>query len=222
MTASPSPTGSIQFRKVTFRYGRSPTAVLENFSRSFVRGQFCGITGRSGTGKSTLLYLAGLMLRPQSGSIVVLGEDIGSAPDAVRAKARGSHIGFIFQDAVLEPTMTVIDNILEGVPWGRPQAMYVKRAQQLLVALDLDPLLFHRKAMHLSGGQAQRVAVARALVKEPAIILADEPTGNLDARTSHIVVKALANFVAQRNAIGLFVTHDDSLANLMDSRLDLS
>ena len=195
--------------------------VLRAATACFDAGQTHAVTGPSGSGKSTLLYVAGLMLRPSTGRVVIDGVDYAQSSDRVRSHARAEMIGFVFQDALLEPSMTVWQNILEGVPLQHPSRQFHIAARDHLERLGLDNLT-HRPASKLSGGQAQRVALVRAILKNPRILLADEPTGNLDDATAAIVLDELFHFGTRRGHTTLIVTHDQRIANRTDTRLELT
>ena len=197
------------------------TLVLHDATASFDSGQTHAVTGPSGCGKSTLLYVAGLMLRPRAGRVVIDGVDYARSSDRVRALVRADMIGFVFQDALLEPSMTVWQNILEGVPLSQSPRRFHTAARDHLERLGLGDLT-HRPASKLSGGQAQRIALIRAMLKDPPILLADEPTGNLDDATANIVLDELFRFGARPGHITLIVTHDQRIADRTDTRLELS
>ena len=195
--------------------------VLRDTTASFDAGQTHAVTGPSGCGKSTLLYVTGLMLRPSAGRVAIYGVDYARSSDRVRALARADMIGFVFQDALLEPSMTVWQNILEGVPLPRSPRRFHTAARDHLERLGLDDLT-HRPASKLSGGQAQRIALVRAMLKDPPILLADEPTGNLDDATAAIVLDELFRFGTRPGHTTLIVTHDQRIANRTDTRLELT
>jgi len=200
---------------VGFRYGLAER-VLDGVSATFDEAQVHSITGPSGCGKSTLLYLIGLMLRPANGSIEVAGRVTSGGRDRERALVRGEHIGFVFQDALLEPSMTVFENIAEGLPLNRPLRRYRAEAAALLERVGLGELR-DRKASRLSGGQAQRVALVRAMLKGPAVLLADEPTGNLDDTSASVVLAALFEYGRQPGHTCIVVTHDQRIAAATDT-----
>jgi len=199
---------------VSFRYGRGPN-VISSRTAAFDEAAVHSITGPSGCGKSTLLYLVGLMLRPSSGILSIAGEELANASDRVRARRRGDLIGFVFQDALLDPSLTVVENILEGIPPWRRKRDHRPMIDQQLERLGLAGLE-HRRAANLSGGQAQRVGLARALAKQPRILLADEPTGNLDDITSAVVLDEIFSFGRQNGSTAIVVTHDQRIAARAD------
>ena len=200
-------------------YGGGAT-VLRGLSARFASATTHAVTGRSGCGKSTLLYLTGLMLRVRAGRVVVADEEVGRATDRVRAMARARHIGFVFQDALLEPSMSVWDNVLEGIPWTRRRGPFVAAARAHVERLGLADLT-SQPASKLSGGQAQRVAIARAMVKDPTVLLADEPTGNLDDTTAAVVLDELLAFGRRAGHTTVIVTHDRRVAARADTTLEL-
>ena len=200
---------------VGFRYGRAPL-VLRGVSAAFAEGEVHAITGPSGCGKSTLLYLIGLMLRPETGSIEVAGQATVRSGDRERALLRAAHIGFVFQDALLEPSMTVLENIAEGLPLSRSMRRHRTEADSMLERVGVSELR-DRKASRLSGGQAQRVALVRAMLKGPAVLLADEPTGNLDDTSAAVVLGALFEYGRQPGHTCIVVTHDERIAASADT-----
>lgn len=180
----------IAAEELTFAYRSGQAPVLNRFTYSFLSGVTV-VGGPSGCGKSTLLYLLGLMLAPGTGRVVLDGTDVSSLSDAARSRLRASHVGFVFQDAALDPSRTVLDNVTEGGLYaGIPAAEGRLRARSLLQEFGVTTQETHRPG-EISGGQAQRVALCRALLKRPRVILADEPTGNLDSDSADIVWSAL-------------------------------
>ncbi|WP_246159844.1 ABC transporter ATP-binding protein [Microbacterium rhizomatis] len=205
---------------VTFSYHRGGAPVVADWSAEFPVGSTTALTGPSGRGKSTLLYLLGLMLRPDSGEISIDGTPASALRDAARAHLRAQKFGFVFQDAALDTTRTVMDNILETALYrGERRNGVAVRGAELLTRLGVD-VPEDRKPGQISGGQAQRIALCRALVSEPRILLADEPTGNLDAATSAVVVDALTDHAAS-GAVVVIVTHSPAVAGACDRRIDL-
>lgn len=213
-------TALVAFHDVIAGYRRE-SPILNRVNASFTEGQVHAITGPSGCGKSTLLYVAGLMLRPSSGAVTIDGRDHSTSNDHIRARARSQQIGFVFQDALLEPSMTVGQNILEGVPFDRRLKPFRNHAAQLCERLGVADLLTQR-ASQLSGGQAQRVALVRAMLKDPAVMLADEPTGNLDDATARTVLRELFEFGRRPGHTTIIVTHDTRIAAQTDTTTELS
>jgi ABC-type lipoprotein export system ATPase subunit len=197
---------------LSFAYHTDALPVFSEFDATFRRGALTAVTGPSGCGKSTLLYLLGLMLTPSAGLIELDGVDAGRLSDPDRARLRASRIGFVFQDALLDPSRTILDNVTEGGLYaGIPQAESLQRALHLLSAFGVERRS-DRRPGEISGGQAQRVALCRALVKRPSVILADEPTGNLDRASADIVWSALTDAAAE-GATVVVATHDVSRAS---------
>lgn len=190
--------------------GHSP--IIDLWSEDFRGGEVVAITGPSGRGKSTLLYLLGLMHRPQQGRVILDGVDCTMLSDARRAHLRANLFGFVFQDAALDATRSVLDNVLETSLYrGVPKSASVARARYLLDRFDVE-LRAEAKPGQVSGGQAQRIALCRSLMNDPRVLLADEPTGNLDRSSAKVVTEALHD-QARKGASVIVVTHDLDLAN---------
>jgi lipoprotein-releasing system ATP-binding protein len=200
---------------------REPLRVLDGVSFSLRRGENLAILGPSGSGKSTLLSILGTLEPPTAGSIRLAGEDPFSLDEASLAAFRSHRVGFVFQDHHLLPQCTVLENVL--IPFladGAATAADQERATQLLTRVGLAERLTHRPA-ELSGGERQRVAIARSLVREPLVVLADEPTGNLDRTTARSITELLLELQAERNAILIVVTHSTALASALKKRMEL-
>lgn len=209
----------IEVRCCTFAYASSPS-VFEDLDFTAPAGAITAVTGPSGRGKSTLLYVIGLMLRPQRGQILLGGRRIDELSDTARSRLRGRKFGFVFQDAALDSTRSVQDNVVESTVYnGLSRKPALVRARQMLIDLgvDVDP---SRRPGQLSGGQAQRVALCRALIHEPRVVLADEPTGNLDETSSNAVLGSLRH-AADRGAAVVIATHDPRVLDRSDGRLHL-
>lgn len=207
--ADPDRMPLLEARGVSFGYGHRPP-VIEGFSQQFHAGSVVALVGPSGRGKSTLLYLLGLMLRPRTGAVAVDGRSASEHRDAERARLRAGCFGFVFQDAALDPTRTILDNILETSLYrGDDRREMRGRAEELMRQLGVDLRATHRPGQ-ISGGQAQRVALCRALLPQPRIVLADEPTGNLDTASAQVVIRALHE-VAERGGAVVCATHDPRL-----------
>jgi len=177
------------------------------------KGDFSAIIGPSGCGKSTLMHILGLLDRPDEGAIIIDGVDMTKLKEKKAYKMRAKKIGFIFQGFNLIPTLTAFENvILAGKYGGMKTAARKKRAEELLDLLGLKERINH-KPNELSGGQQQRVAIARALMNDPAIILADEPTGELDSKTSLEIMSILKKLNREENMTFLIVTHNMDVAN---------
>lgn len=202
-----------------FAYPAGPS-IVEGLSERFVPGQMVGITGPSGRGKSTLLYLLGLMLTPTSGRILLDGESVAGLRDAERARHRARQFGFVFQDAALDATRTVLDNVLETALYrGENRRALTPAALALLERLGVS-LRVHAKPGQVSGGQAQRIALARALLLQPRVLLCDEPTGNLDPASTEIVLDALREH-ASSGGVVVVVTHDRAVVAHCDREVRL-
>jgi lipoprotein-releasing system ATP-binding protein len=198
--------------------GEGRVHVLKGVSFEAQRGQVYAIVGPSGCGKSTLLYLLGLLDRQDDGDIWINDRKMSNSSDADRTAARGEHIGFVFQFHFLMQEFSALENVMMPMrKLGRlsPQAMEA-RARQLLGSVGLGEKT-HRLGTQLSGGEQQRVAIARALANEPAIILADEPTGNLDVKNSTMVFDLLTRLAKENGQAVILVTHNPEIANRCDS-----
>jgi lipoprotein-releasing system ATP-binding protein len=196
--------------------------VLHGIDLVLDRHDFASLIGPSGSGKSTLLNLLGLLDFPTAGDLFLLGESTRSMDDATRTARRASAIGFVFQFHHLMPGFTALENIMMPllVSKGRPSAETTDRAKLLLAAVGLAQFA-DRKPGELSGGQQQRVAIARALVTRPALLLADEPTGNLDTRTAAEVFQLFRRFNREFGCAVLVVTHDPRLSEVCDRTIEL-
>jgi len=213
----------ICLKSVTKTYSdvTSDLVVIESLSYTFEVGKSCAIVGRSGIGKSTLLHLIGGLDKPQGGEIFVEGTNITKLNDVEMTSFRGSRIGFIFQFHHLLPEFTAQENvamplIIAGM--RRPQALEV--AAEVLERVGLKGRLSHIPGK-LSGGEQQRVAIARSLVTRPAVVLADEPTGNLDARTAEVVRQLLLEIQREHGTTLIVVTHSDEFAGSMDYTVEM-
>jgi lipoprotein-releasing system ATP-binding protein len=191
--------------------------VLKGVSFEAMAGKVYAIVGPSGCGKSTLLYLLGLLDQPDGGEIWINGQLMSNSEDSVRTAARGEHIGFVFQFHFLMLEFTAMENVMMPMrKLGRlsPQAME-ERAARLLGSVGLGDKL-NRLGTHLSGGEQQRVAIARAMANEPTIILADEPTGNLDVRNAGMVFDLLTSLAKDNGQAVVLVTHNPDIASRCD------
>lgn len=205
---------------LVFGYRREEP-VIDGLTWTFPSGAVTGVTGRSGRGKSTLLYLLGLLLTPDAGTIVLDGEEVAGLPDRERSRIRAERIGFVFQDAALDPSRSVLDNVIEGAIYtGLPRTVAAERAGTLLDRFDVG-LRAEHKPGEVSGGQAQRVALCRALLNTPDVVLADEPTGNLDDATAGIVIGALIELAHDQGATVIISSHDHEVISRCDLTLQL-
>jgi len=191
--------------------------VLRGVTFEAKRGNVCAIVGPSGCGKSTLLYLLGLLDRPDGGNIWIRDQLMSNSGDLERTAARGEHIGFVFQFHFLMQEFSALENVMMPMrKLGRlGEAQMAERASDLLKAVGLGDKT-HRLGTQLSGGEQQRVAIARALANQPAIILADEPTGNLDQKNSAIVFDLLTRLAKENGQAVVLVTHNPDIANRCD------
>jgi putative ABC transport system ATP-binding protein len=207
-----APAAVLELQNVTKEHpGTSPVAALRDVSVSVSAGEFVAVTGPSGSGKSTLLAVAGTLERPTSGSVRVAGQAVDGRSDAELSGLRSAMVGFVFQQFHLLPTRSVLHNVADGLLYrGVAAGERLERASAAVAAVGLVRRCNHRPTQ-LSGGECQRVAIARALVSEPALLLADEPTGNLDSVTGSDIVSLLAG-LHRRGTTVLLVTHNDEVA----------
>lgn len=196
--------------------------VLKDLSFHLDRGQSLAITGPSGTGKSTLLHILGTLDKPTSGTVLLEKRNPFDLSENLQAKFRNEHIGFIFQDHHLLPQLTVLENtLLPALATGSVTDELVERAETLLDAVGMSPRIGYLPGQ-LSGGERERVAVARSLLLRPTLVLADEPTGNLDPTNAEKVAKLLIDLQKKENTLLVVVTHSTEIAALMDHQLKLT
>lgn len=199
---------------------RGPVPILEDVSFTLDRGDAVAIMGPSGCGKSTLLYLLGALEPPSSGTIRLDGKNPYGLNERDQAAFRGANIGFVFQDHLLLPQLSALDNVI--VPTlVAPGGAAAERARELLGLVGLDQRLDHRPG-ELSGGERQRVAIARALVRQPSLLLCDEPTGNLDRASAEAVADVLIALHRARKTMLVVVTHNPALAARFPRRYELN
>jgi len=195
--------------------------VLNGANLTLSRGEIVALVAPSGSGKSTLLHLAGLLEKPDGGAVIINGTDAGTQGDAERTAIRLNTIGIVYQFHHLLPEFTALENIaLPQMVTGKSEREANKRALELLTKLGLAPRAGHLPGK-LSGGEQQRVAIARALANQPSLLLADEPTGNLDVATADVVFSELIRIVRAENVAALIATHNPDLASRMDRQITL-
>ncbi|MEX2141542.1 MAG: ABC transporter ATP-binding protein [Pirellulales bacterium] len=198
-----------------------PLVVLRGASLSLSAGENLAILGPSGSGKSTLLYIIGTLDQATSGRVELQGQDVTRLAEPQLADFRNQRIGFVFQDHYLLPQCSVIENVLlPTIANGAATPAAVERAKMLLDRVGLSQRLDHRPA-ELSGGERQRAAIARALIRSPALLLADEPTGNLDRTSAAAVGKLLLEMQRTENTMLVVVTHSEQLASLFGRRMEI-
>lgn len=198
-----------------------PLVVLRGASFSLSAGENLAVLGPSGSGKSTLLYIIGTLDRPIAGRVKLQGQDLSTLDEPQLADFRNERIGFVFQDHHLLPQCSVLENVLlPTIANGAAKPDSVERAKMLLDRVGLAQRLDHRPA-ELSGGERQRAAIARALIHRPALLLADEPTGNLDRTNAHAVGQLLLDMQRTENTMLIVVTHSQELAARFQRRLEL-
>ncbi len=205
-----------------YQRGKTVVRALDGVSLSVPKGQFLSVMGTSGSGKSTLLNLLGALDVPTSGALRIDGQEISRFPDDALSRFRRDRLGFIFQFFNLLPTLSAVENvILPELLSGKPRAQLEPKAVALLEQFGLSGRGQHRPD-ELSGGEMQRVAVARALLSEPALLLADEPTGNLDSKTGAAVLQLIREATRQRGLTVVMVTHDPKAAEVGDRLVRLA
>ena len=199
-----------------FTAGDKSLSVLKGVTLTLNAGEMVGLVGQSGAGKSTLLQIAGCLDTPSSGSVIIDGADVTKATDKVKTVCRARFIGFVYQSHRLLSDFTALENVmLPQLVLGLSSAEAEQRGKELLKRVGLEERLSHRPAK-LSGGEQQRVALARALANQPKILLADEPTGNLDSKTAAYVFDMLLEMVREHRTAALVATHNPELARRMD------
>ncbi|KMV33967.1 lipoprotein-releasing ABC transporter ATP-binding protein LolD [Franconibacter pulveris 1160] len=204
-----------------YQEGKVQTDVLHNVSFSMNAGETMAIVGSSGSGKSTLLHLLGGLDTPTSGDVIFNGQSMSKLSSAAKAELRNRELGFIYQFHHLLPDFTALENVAMPLLIGKKKGAETEsRALEMLKAVGLDHRAGHRPS-ELSGGERQRVAIARALVNNPRLVLADEPTGNLDARNADAIFALLGELNKTQGTAFLVVTHDLQLAKRMSRRLEM-
>ena len=204
----------------SFSTAAGDLVILRDVNLELARGDAVAVTGPSGAGKSTLLYIIGTLDVPTSGSIQILGQNPFAMKPADLARFRNAHVGFVFQEHYLLPQCTVLENVLVPTLAGVKVENVENRARQLLDRVGMGNRLDHRPG-ELSGGERQRVAICRALINAPPLLLADEPTGSLDRRTADSVGALLLELAKEQNSVLIVVTHSQDLANRLPRRMEL-
>ncbi|MFZ3482756.1 ABC transporter ATP-binding protein [Sphingomonas sp. 3-13AW] len=206
----------------TFGEGEAQATVLHGIDLDLQRGELAALLGPSGSGKSTLLTILGTLLKPSSGTHVMLGVDLVAASEAERTRFRNENIGFVFQFHHLLPDLTALENVMmpAAASAGRETAAMRARATELLDAVGLADRREYRPGA-MSGGQRQRVAVARALMNRPALVLADEPTGNLDRQSADQVMALIGRINEESGCCFLISTHDEHISARCRRRIEL-
>ncbi|MEZ9594095.1 lipoprotein-releasing ABC transporter ATP-binding protein LolD [Shewanella sp. 10N.261.52.F9] len=213
----------LQVSNVSKRYqeGSVDTQVLHNVDLQVFKGEQLAIVGSSGSGKSTLLHIMGTLDSPTSGTVTMLGEDLYQLSSQRQAKVRNENVGFIYQFHHLLPEFTALENVsMPALIQGQRRKLVEPKAKALLERVGLGHRLTHTPA-EMSGGERQRVAIARALINDPKLVLADEPTGNLDANSGEAVYELITELAAQLGTAFVVVTHDQKLAARMDRQLHM-
>lgn len=211
----------IQFENASFKYKGNSENTLENINFSINKGEYIAITGTSGSGKSTLLSLLGLMNKVSTGSYLISGINTQNLTKDSVAAIKNREIGFIFQNFNLLSHMSVFDNVALPLTYNSSvkRSEYKDKVQEALRKVSMESFIY-KKPNQLSGGQQQRIAIARALINKPSVILADEPTGNLDSSNSQLVYELLEQLNMDGNTICL-ITHDESYAKKAKRRLHM-
>ncbi|MGL4727339.1 MAG: ABC transporter ATP-binding protein [Bosea sp. (in: a-proteobacteria)] len=218
-------TPALFLSKISRRYRQSAAdalSVIEDADLAIWPGEMVALVAPSGTGKSTLLHVAGLLEKPDTGEVYIEGSKTSALDDAGRTKLRRTHIGFVYQFHHLLPELSALENVMmPQLIRGLSKEEAVERSRELLTFLGLGERLTHRPA-ELSGGEQQRVAIARAVANAPRVLLADEPTGNLDPETSSHVFNTLMALAKASGLAALVVTHNHDLAARMDRQVTIS
>ena len=207
----------------SYRVGSGKLDVLRGASMDLYRGQICALMGSSGSGKSTLLNMLGLLDRPDSGKLWIHEKEVQNLGQAASARLRAAGLGFVFQQFQLLPELSAFENVLmprrlAARRWFGRRRIERQRAQEALERVGLTDRMRHKPSL-LSGGEQQRVAIARALVSEPAVLLADEPTGNLDRKTGAEILDLLLRLGREGSAAVLLATHDPEVAERCDQTI---
>jgi len=215
---------AIEVRDLTRKYRQGEANMvkaLDGVTLSVGAGEFVSMVGRSGSGKTTFLHCVGLLLRPTSGQVIIDGIDTTALTDRERADFRGHRIGFVFRDQNLLPSLTALQNVMLPLRYGRIGRGGRKRARELLDLAGLGDHM-HQRPGQLTAGQSQRVAIARALIKAPTLVLADEPTGEVDNETSDELLFLMQQLNRTSGVTFIIATHDVDVATCMDRMIRLS
>jgi lipoprotein-releasing system ATP-binding protein len=222
MSSREAPPLAVETRALvkTFGEGELSTTVIRGVDLAVPRGTFAAVTGPSGSGKSTLLSMIGTLLRPTSGALRIAGRDVTSLDEAALSAFRNRNLGFVFQFHHLLPDFTALENVMfpSFAEHGRRTAAARRRATELLERVGLKERIDFR-ATKLSGGQMQRVAIARAVMMHPELVLADEPTGNLDRRSSDEAIALMRRIADEEGTTFVISTHDERIANMCSMRI---
>ncbi len=211
----------IQKLRKTYHFGDTEVHALREVSLEIEEKAFVAVWGPSGSGKSTLCNLMGLLDTPTSGEVLVNGTPASGLTDARRSELRNDAIGFVFQDFNLVPVLSALENVMLPLQiHGISKEVAAERASKLLDEVELSDRKHHRP-QKMSGGQQQRVAIARALVTGPALVIADEPTANLDTRNANLIIDLMRRINQETGAAFVFSTHDDRLLDRVDRRIHL-
>jgi len=204
---------NLQLQNLTkhYRQGKTVIKALDGVTLDIGDGEFVAVVGRSGSGKTTMLDMLGLLLRPTAGTLIMDGTDTGKLGDRDLARLRGTRVGFVFQEYNLLPSLNVLENVMLPLRYVHDGKDGRKRAEDLLDRVGLSDRIRHR-ATELSGGQQQRVAIARSMVNQPSLILLDEPTGAVDTETAQQLVALLKSLNEQDRVTIVVVTHDLDVA----------
>lgn len=207
---------SVQDVSKIYRIGNEKVVALDNVSLNISKGEICCFLGTSGSGKSTLLNLLAGLERPTKGRIIIKNTELNKLNENKLTKFRQNHVGFVFQSYNLIPTMTALENVCMPLTFkGISKKKREKRARKMLKDVGLETHLKH-KPTQMSGGQQQRVGIARAFVSKPEIVFADEPTGNLDTKTTLEVMNLITNMARENNQTLVIVTHDIEISHYAD------
>jgi lipoprotein-releasing system ATP-binding protein len=208
---------ALELKSISRSYGKGETLleIFKNLSLTVSPGEIVGLVGPSGAGKSSLLHIAGLLEKPSAGDVMIAGQDCTNMNDAARTAVRRIGIGFVYQFHHLLPEFSALENVMmPQLIAGASKTMAVARSKELLTRMRLDHRLEHRPA-ELSGGEQQRVAIARAIANRPLLLLADEPTGNLDPPTGEMVHQEFVRLIKEEGLAALIATHNLDFAKRM-------